>query len=106
MIRKSVKRFSLRQTRSVCAEIMLKPRVCFSAKTRTAGASPAVSSFLERRQSDGSGDPLLQLRLRRGADLAGSHLAALEDHQGRDRHHAILRRGLRALVDVELHDLD
>src|SRR5262249_30930552 len=56
--------------------------------------------------SDRSGNPLLQLLLRRGADLARSHLAAFEDHQGRDRHHAIFRGRLRALVDVELHDLD
>src|SRR5436190_3177622 len=56
--------------------------------------------------SDRSGDPLLQLRLRRGADLARGHLAALEDHQGRDRHHAVFRGRLRALVDVQLHDLD
>src|SRR5246127_2728415 len=62
--------------------------------------------YNEDARSDRSRDPLLQLGLRRGADLARGHLAALEDHQGRDRHHAILRRRLRALVDVELHDLD
>src|SRR5262249_60812216 len=39
-------------------------------------------------------------------DLAGSPLADFEDHQGGDRHHALFRRRLRALVDVELHDLD
>src|SRR5260370_22869496 len=62
--------------------------------------------FVSRVSSDRSGDPLLQLRLRRGADLSGGHLAALEDHQGRDRHHAIFRCRLRALVDVQLDDLD
>src|SRR3954470_19449559 len=57
-------------------------------------------------RSDRSRNPLLQLLLRRGADLARGHLAALEDHQGRDRHHAIFRRRLRAFVDVQLDDLD
>ncbi|KAG5728914.1 hypothetical protein E4T56_gene8934 [Termitomyces sp. T112] len=69
--------------------------------------SPAASeNNLMRSGSDRGGDPLLQLRLRRRTDLAGGHLAALEDHQGRDRHHAVFGRGLRALVDVELDDLD
>ena len=52
------------------------------------------------------GDPLLQLLLRRGADLARGELAVLEQHQRRDRHDAVLRRGARVLVDVELDDLD
>src|SRR6202000_342697 len=39
-------------------------------------------------------------------DLAGRHLAALEDHQGRDRRYAVFRCRARALVDIELHDLD
>src|SRR4051812_6642863 len=75
--------------------------------TQTAGYLPAASekdSELER--SDRGRDPLLELLLLRGADLARGHLAALEDHQGRDRHHAVFRGRLRALVDVELHDLD
>src|SRR3954463_11803064 len=75
--------------------------------TQNGRLSPAVSkNNFVRGGSDRGGDPLLQLRLRCRADLAGGHLAALEDHQGRDRHHAVFRRGLRALVDVELHDLD
>src|SRR5712671_344831 len=57
-------------------------------------------------RSDGGGDPLLELLLRRGADLARGHLAVLEDHQGRDRHDAVFRRHARVLVDVELHNLD
>src|ERR1700677_3830069 len=77
-----------------------------SAETQTAGYSPAVRTNHQNRRSDRSGDPLLQLLLRRGADLARGHLAALEDHQGRDRHHAVFRGRLRALVDVQLHDLD
>src|SRR6201982_322926 len=48
----------------------------------------------------------MQLLLRGGAELARGPLAALEDHQGGDRHHAVFRRRLRALVDIELHDLD
>src|SRR6476620_5862993 len=72
---------------------------------RPAIRRPFQNQQIETR-SDRSGDPLLQLRLRRGADLAGGHLAALEDHQGRDRHHAVFRGRLRALVDVQLHDLD
>src|SRR5882672_4620115 len=75
--------------------------------TQTAGYSPAASGIIiEWRGSDRGGDPLLQLLLRRGADLARGHLAALEDHQGRDRHHAVFRRRLRALIDVQLDDLD
>src|ERR1700681_1889809 len=58
------------------------------------------------QRSDRGSDPLLQLLLWRRADLARGHLAALEDHQRRDRHHAVFRGRLRALVDVELHDLD
>src|SRR5437667_3334171 len=76
------------------------------AESKTAGYSPAVIPIAARNRSDRSGDPLLQLLLRRRADLARGHLAALEDHQGRDRHHAVFRGRLRALVDVELHDLD
>src|SRR5882757_5232925 len=76
-------------------------------RTQTAGEGPAVfSNHYRPRASDRGGDPLLQLLLRRGADLARGHLAALEDHQGRDRHHAVFRGRLRALVDVQLHDLD
>src|ERR1700735_4849376 len=57
-------------------------------------------------RSHRGGDPLLQLLLRCGADLTRGHLAALEDHQRRDRHHAVFRGRLRALVDVQLDDLD
>src|SRR5579859_5257647 len=69
--------------------------------------APAVQNHLvSRKRSDRGGDPLLKLCLRRGADLARGHLATFENHQGRDRHHAVFRRGLRALVDVQLDDLD
>src|SRR6478736_3924759 len=51
-----------------------------------------------------SDDPLLQLLLRCGADLAGGELTALEQHQRRDRHDAVFRRGRGILVDVELED--
>ena len=44
------------------------------------------------RRSHRGVDPLLELLLRRGADLARGHLAVLEDHQRRDRHDAVLRR--------------
>src|SRR5216683_1587588 len=59
-----------------------------------------------RRRSHRRGDPLLQLLLGRGADLARGELALLEQHQGRDRHDAVFLRGRRVLVDVELDDLD
>src|ERR1700757_2272054 len=75
-------------------------------KKRPAHRRPFHKLFASWPGSDRSGNPLMQLLLRRGADLARGHLAALEDHQGGDRHHAVLRRGLRALVDVELDDLD
>src|SRR6516225_2468838 len=57
-------------------------------------------------ESHRSSDPLLELRLRRGADLARLELAVLEQHQGRDRHDAELGRRAGILVDVELDDLD
>src|SRR6202022_5197720 len=74
--------------------------------TKTAGYSPAVLRKNYAKRSDCGSNPLLQLLLRRRADLARGHFAALEDHQGRDRHHAVFRGRLRALVDVELYDLD
>src|ERR1700730_2413832 len=76
--------------------------------TQTAGYGPAVfrKYSIADSRSDRSRNPLLQLLLRRGADLARRHFAALEDHQGRDRHHAVFRSRLRALIDVQLHDLD
>ena len=63
--------------------------------------------FRESRDRSHRGvDPLLQLLLRRGADLTRRQLAVLEDHQRRDRHDAVLRRRAGVLVDVQLHDLD
>src|SRR5947208_14244948 len=44
------------------------------------------------------------LRLR--TDDAGNLLPALEQDEGRDRHHAVGARGLRVLVDVELRHLE
>src|SRR5262245_23653775 len=49
-------------------------------------------------------DPLMQLLLRRGADLARSLLAILEQHQGRNGHDAVLTGGLWILVNVQLDD--
>src|SRR5262245_30306951 len=72
-------------------------------------AAEAITLTLNRsgsRRRGGAGDPLLELLLGRGADLARGELAALEHHQRRDRHDAVLLCGLRALVDVELDDLD
>src|SRR5215211_367878 len=54
----------------------------------------------------GRRDPLLQLLLGRGADLTGCKFPVLEQHQGRDGHDAVLRRGRGVLVYVELYDLD
>src|SRR6201999_271169 len=74
-----------------------------SSQRKTAGISPAVSqniSSIAGSGSDRSGNPLLQLLLWRRANLARGHLAALEDHQGRDRPHTVFRCGLRALVDI------
>ena len=67
---------------------------------------PAVGNEGRSRRSNRGGDPLLELLLRRGADLARGHLAVLEDHQRRDRHDAVFRGGVRAFVDIELDDLD
>src|SRR5258706_4590614 len=75
-------------------------------RKRPAIRRPLSGIIIGRSWSDRGSNPLLQLLLRRGADLARSHLAALEDHQRRDRHHAVFRGRLRALVDVELDDLD
>ena len=58
------------------------------------------------KSSHRAGDPLLELLLRRGADLAGGELAVLEQHQGRDRHDAEFGRRARVLIDIELDDLD
>src|ERR1700760_3366772 len=77
-----------------------------NGESKTAGLRRPSCKYQIGSGSDRSGNPLLQLLLRRRADLTRGHLAALEDHQGRDRHHAVFRRSLRALVDVELHDLD
>src|SRR5436190_20492805 len=77
-----------------------------SQRKRPAIRRPLPGIITCAEPSDRSSNPLLQLLLRRGADLTRGHLAALEDHQGRDRHHAVFRGRLRALVDVELHDLD
>ena len=60
--------------------IRAKPAI----STQTAGDEPAVVENHDcARASDRSGDPLLQLLLRRGADLARGHLAALENHHAR-----------------------
>src|SRR5262245_10213248 len=67
--------------------------------------SRAIIVGVLRVASHRRGDPLLELLLRRGADLARGQLAALEDHQRRDRLNAVLGGGVRVLVDVELDDL-
>src|SRR5438552_3237769 len=89
-----------------------------------AAAAPALASRCDaprhegKRRSDArldederltalhrGGDPLLELLLRRRADLTRGHLAGLENHQRRDRLNAVLRRGLRIFIHVELDDL-
>src|SRR5262252_6436244 len=60
----------------------------------------------QARSSHRRGDPLLELLLGRSADLPRGHLAVLEDHQRRDRLDSVFGRGMRALVDIELDDLD
>jgi hypothetical protein len=67
---------------------------------------PSRNFFRSYGRAHRGGDPLLQLLLRRGADLARGEFAVLEDHQRRDRHDAVFRRDARVLVDVKLHDLD
>src|SRR5258708_10707439 len=72
-----------------------------------AGTGPGDDNVTSRNPgSHGAGDPLLELLLGGGADLARRHLAVLEQHQGRDRHDAVFGRGLRVLVHIELDDLD
>jgi hypothetical protein len=67
---------------------------------------PSVKKIVSAGSGCGRrGDPLLQLLLRRGADLARCEFAVLEQHQGRDRHDAVFRRRCRVPVHVELHDL-
>ena len=58
------------------------------------------------RRSGRAADPLMQLLLRRRADLARGDLAVLEQQQRRDRHDAVFGGGVRVLVDIELDDLD
>ncbi len=56
---------------------------------KTAGDEPAILELTSRARSHRAADPLLQLLLRRGADLARGDLAVLEHHQRRDRHDAV-----------------
>src|ERR1044072_3338147 len=51
-------------------------------------------------------DHLADLTLRLSADDRLHLLAALENGDRRNRHHSVITRGVRVLVDVELHDLD
>src|SRR5262245_2779756 len=90
------------------------PRVSMAETPRPKRKRPAfrpaivrnfVGQSVVRAASHRRGDPLLELLLRRGADLARGQLAALEDHQRRDRLDAVLGGGVRVLVDVELDDL-
>src|SRR5215831_17186037 len=50
-------------------------------------------------------DPLFELLLGCRADLARSHLTALEDHQRRDRLDTVFRSRPWILVNIELYDL-
>src|SRR4029079_2096660 len=79
------------------------------APTQTAGISAGRGrNFLAHRVCrtlHRGGDPLLQLLLRRGADLARGHLAILEDHQRWDRLDAVLCGGGRSFVVAEVDDL-
>src|SRR5882672_6458604 len=84
-----------------------------SAATMTVAAAAIKGTWKSWRDAGagsrgggGRSDPLLQLLLGRGADLARGKLAVLEQHQGRNRHDAVFLRRLRALVDIELEDLD
>src|SRR5262245_61869578 len=72
---------------------------------KTAGFEPAVKKTSSVPLYSGA-DPLMQFLLRRGADLTRGFLAILEQHQGRNRHDAILAGCFRVLVDIEFHDLD
>src|SRR5258707_12397188 len=78
---------------------------CPRAATRLCPPYDSTHPTASHDGSRGCGDPLLKLRLGGGADLARGHLAVLENHQGRERHHGVLRCGLGILVDIELDDL-
>src|SRR4029077_8582389 len=67
--------------------------------------APSVPSWRRTTTSDRGGDPLLELLLWLGADLARRQLTVLEQHQGRNRHDAVLGGNAWVLVDVELDDL-
>src|SRR5262245_4117707 len=53
----------------------------------------------------GGADPLMQFLLRCGSDLASGFLAVFEQHQGWNRHDAVLPGCFWVLVDIELDDL-
>src|SRR5271166_6629067 len=67
---------------------------------------PLARSFFQKRRkwrrSDGLGNPSFQFAFRQGADLGGSHLPILEQHQGRDAANAIGARDAGILINVEL----
>src|ERR1700744_4263624 len=79
-----------------------------SRKNEMAGTSPATPKIKTTKGvgSNRSGDPLLQLLLRRGTDLTRGQLAILEQHQRRDRHDAVFGGGAVVLVDIQFDDLD
>src|SRR3546814_8819547 len=57
------------------------------------------------RASDDRFNPLHQLALADRPDLGCGDLAILEQHEGGDAAHAVLLRGLRIVVDVDLGDV-
>src|SRR5262249_31892337 len=90
-------------------------RMCGGMKTTSAATMRVAAEAIKRtrnrssrgpRPRGGRREPLLELLLGCGADLARCELAVLEQHQRRDRHDAVFLRRRRALVDVELDDLD
>src|SRR5260370_31606467 len=85
-----------------------RARAARAQMTRALLATWMRESSEETREVTAShrgGDPLLELLPRHRADLARGHLAGLENHQRRDRLDAVLRRGLRIFIHVELDDL-
>src|SRR6202034_2418368 len=80
--------------------LFAEPVIGPATSGRTRWLSPGMT------KSHRGGDPLLELLLRRGADLARGQFAVLEQHQRRDRHDAEFGRRARVLVDIELDDLD
>src|ERR1700749_1418165 len=103
---KNAKRFS---GRGKCSTALTPPRNLLRCARKLSTLPQGEVGMLRRlrgARGDGAFDPLLDLGLRKRADLRRRDLAALEDHHRRDAAHAVFLRHVRILVDVDLGNRD